>query len=256
MKTLLLSLLLTCSYCFSQNANYYSINYELIRTKGQLVFNANGELKVDLKNNISEFKLSQYENLLKDGDKIINNQSKDTIHVLGSKRICLDDKIYYHNFAEKNRAMIIYDKYCKSKVLIKDTIEYPKWNIENEFKKIAGFNAQKATALIADRSWTVFFTNELKINGGPWKLIGLPGLILEAKENTGVYEFVLTEIKADNFEHLSAPKHDKTSTFDLFVKKSVERQTDEMYFRLSSMGHVDKSDFPLYETLDFIEKRD
>ena len=88
----------------------------------------------------------------------------------------------------------------------------------------------------------------------------MPGLVLEATENTSTYQFKLTKIKKnDEFCEISKPTHNKESTFKEFVKKAIKRQTDEMYYRLSSFGdttfEIDKNDFTLYETLDFIEKR-
>jgi len=253
----LLFLLLTSIYGFSQNNNYIA-NYEFIRTKGQFVFYADGLLKIG--NNTSKFELSQYKNLLKDKEKQYDNKLNDTITVLGSNRICLDKKIYYHNFKKDSTYSILYNKYCRSKVIINDILIYPDWKIENNFKKIGEYNAQKATAFIYDRTWTVYFTNELRINGGPWRLIGLPGLVLEATENTSTYQFKLTKIKKnDEFNEIYKPIHNKESTFKEFVKKAIKRQTDEMYYRLSSFGdttfEIDKNDFPPYETLDFIEKR-
>lgn len=259
MKKLFL-LLLIPFYCFAQN-NSYTVDYELIRTKEPFVFNADGTLYIDLKNNVSNFTLSQYKNLLKDGEEKHDSESGETLTVLGSNRICFDNREYYHDFKKDSSYTILYNLYCQNKVLIKDSINYPKWEIKNEFKKIGEYNAQKAIAFIYDRTWTVYFTNELPINGGPWRLIGLPGLVLEATENTSTYEFRLLKIeKQKEYAEIARPYHKNESTFDEFVKKSVKRQTDEMYFRLSNMGDdtygVDKSNFPLYETVDFIEKRE
>lgn len=260
MKKLFLLLFLLPFYCFAQDGNYI-VDYELIRTVSDFTFNADGRLTVDSKNNISKFKLSQYRNLLKDGSKIYNEREKDTAIVLGSNRVCYDDTFFYYDFKNDSIHSILYNKYCDSKVLIKDYIHYPEWDIKNEFKKIGEYNAQKAIAFVYDRTWTVYFTNELPITGGPWRLIGLPGLILEATENTSTYEFQLLKIeKQKEYAEITKPYHKNESTFEEFVKKSVKRQTDEMYFRLSNMGgdtyDVDKSNFPLYETLDFIEKRE
>ena len=39
------------------------------------------------------------------------------------------------------------------------------------------------------RRWTAWFTQEIPLNAGPWKLDGLPGLILEAACDGGQYRF-------------------------------------------------------------------
>ncbi|MEM7372546.1 MAG: GLPGLI family protein [Bacteroidota bacterium] len=59
------------------------------------------------------------------------------------------------------------------------------WTIQQEEKIIAELLCKKATAHFRGRDYTAWFTPELPFNFGPWKLCGLPGLILEAYDATG-----------------------------------------------------------------------
>lgn len=47
---------------------------------------------------------------------------------------------------------------------------------------------------------TVWFSDEIPLQEGPWKLGGLPGLILEAKDCSGQYHFIATGIEFINEE--------------------------------------------------------
>lgn len=68
--------------------------------------------------------------------------------------------------------------------------EKPEWEISDETKEILGYQCFKATADYRGRRWTVWFAPEIPVQDGPWKLCGLPGLILEAVDNHREFHFI------------------------------------------------------------------
>ncbi|NJN35110.1 MAG: GLPGLI family protein [Saprospiraceae bacterium] len=72
---------------------------------------------------------------------------------------------------------------------VKDDEAIVKWQIVNEERKINNYTCQKALGDFRGRNYTVWFTKQIGIKGGPWKLAGLPGLILEAISSDGLYRF-------------------------------------------------------------------
>lgn len=68
--------------------------------------------------------------------------------------------------------------------------EKPEWEISDETKEILGYQCFKATADYRGRRWTVWFAPEIPVQDGPWKLCGLPGLILEAIDNHREFHFI------------------------------------------------------------------
>lgn len=69
------------------------------------------------------------------------------------------------------------------------------WKITSQQEMIAGYLCQQATTTFRGRQWTVWFTEEIREDVGPWKLSGLPGIILKAKDSQGEYMFTCTRVE-------------------------------------------------------------
>ena len=65
----------------------------------------------------------------------------------------------------------------------------PNWHISGETREISGYTGVRATAYYLGRNWIAYFTPEIPIDLGPWKLWGLPGLILEAFDKDNLFSF-------------------------------------------------------------------
>ncbi len=92
------------------------------------------------------------------------------------------------------------------------------WVIGDSVKTILGYECIMAETDYHGRHWTVWFTPDIPIQEGPWKLCGLPGLILEASESTGQHQFVATGIESSNQEIVpiyTPKKYDKMSRKDM-----------------------------------------
>jgi GLPGLI family protein len=81
--------------------------------------------------------------------------------------------------------------------LIDEPMPVINWNMTQETKKIQELDCQKATATFRGRTYNAWFTNQLPYSNGPWKLGGLPGLILEAYDDEKQVVF-----RFENFENV------------------------------------------------------
>ncbi len=70
--------------------------------------------------------------------------------------------------------------------------ERPEWEIGDSTKTVLGYECVEATANYRGRTWTAWFAPEIPVQDGPWKLCGLPGLILEAHDANSDYIFEAT----------------------------------------------------------------
>ena len=65
--------------------------------------------------------------------------------------------------------------------LITEDITIPEWTMyEDSTITVLGMECKKATTNFRGRYWEVWYTEEIPISQGPWKLCGLPGMILKA----------------------------------------------------------------------------
>jgi GLPGLI family protein len=73
-----------------------------------------------------------------------------------------------------------------------------RWVIEDDFKDIGNFSCQKASTWFRGRNYIAWFTHEIPVTFGPWKLNGLPGLIVYAYDLSGEVVFKLEELNIGN----------------------------------------------------------
>jgi GLPGLI family protein len=78
-----------------------------------------------------------------------------------------------------SRQTISKQSFLTDPYLLADSVRPVKWKIENEIRKIAGFDCRKAVGIIQDSVYVVaFYCPEIVPQGGPEFFTGLPGLIL------------------------------------------------------------------------------
>ena len=69
------------------------------------------------------------------------------------------------------------------------------WNISFETQDILGYTCQKATCHFRGRDYVAWFAPDIPVRQGPWKLGGLPGLILKAHDTDTLYTFEAVKVE-------------------------------------------------------------
>lgn len=83
---------------------------------------------------------------------------------------------------EKNELYEVGFSFDRGFYWVKDTLYPMKWTIDTATKKIGELNCTRATCFFRGRHYTAWFTPDIPISKGPWKMGGLPGLIVELED--------------------------------------------------------------------------
>ena len=76
--------------------------------------------------------------------------------------------------------MTITDRISLQDYCYVDSLHTQTWTMGDSTREVLGYTCQQATADFRGRHWTAWFATDIPVSDGPWKLGGLPGLILEA----------------------------------------------------------------------------
>ena len=76
--------------------------------------------------------------------------------------------------------MTITDRISSQGYRYADSLHAQTWIMSDSTREVLGYTCQQATADFRGRRWTAWFATDIPVSDGPWKLGGLPGLILEA----------------------------------------------------------------------------
>lgn len=131
---------------------------------------------------------------------------------------------------DRNKKEVLYfDAIGKNIFIVKDNYTNLKWNITKETKQVAGYTCTKATTNFRGREWIAWFTPEIPVSLGPWKLHGLPGIILETSDSTKKFtiiaekiEFTKTDIFDKDFATLMNVRSKKPIPIQKFMQDGQE----------------------------------
>lgn len=117
--------------------------------------------------------------------------------------------------------------------------------IDSDTMTISGYLCKKATTTYGGRYWTAWYTEELPLACGPWKLNGLPGLILSAYDSDNYFEFICVGIEQtfSNSWDINTKDYIKCTNFE-YQKQLRLQAEDPVNYALRKLGlaTVDISD--------------
>lgn len=95
-------------------------------------------------------------------------------------------KIHTYVFSDLNEETLrYYSKLGDEQVYYDEPLAEQTWEIGDSAENILGYDCLMAETQYHGRKWKAWFAPEIPIPFGPWKLHGLPGLILKAESDNG-----------------------------------------------------------------------
>jgi len=144
-------------------------------------------------NNASVFtsydKINQSMNLQKQMQEQMKNQAGSgnfTINIKSESKGPITQSDYFYFAAEHK---LITKERLVNNYLIEEAAPTIDWKILKDTTSFSGIHCQKATTHFKGRNWIAWFATEIPFQSGPWKLNGLPGLIVEAYDEKKEVKF-------------------------------------------------------------------
>ncbi len=104
----------------------------------------------------------------------------------------------YQIFKDRTKSSISYIDYTetlRNSYGYEDKLNNMPWAISQDTASILGYPCQKATLSFRGREYVAWFSSDIPINDGPWKFMGLPGLILKINDTSNLFSFELIGIE-------------------------------------------------------------
>lgn len=79
------------------------------------------------------------------------------------------------------------------------------WTLLDDTVTISGYHCQQATATVRGVEWRVCYTEEIPSSAGPWRLRGLPGLIVRAESEA--HTFCIAELRQEQVPITAPEQH-------------------------------------------------
>ena len=104
------------------------------------------------------------------------------------------------------------------------------WELSDDTLTVAGFLCKFATCQLHGRKWTALYSEDIPTSAGPWKLCGLPGLILKAETNDGIHRFTLASL-----QRIASPIYSETNaitsktTEEKLIKNRIKTFGNRLY---------------------------
>lgn len=150
------------------------------------------------------------------------------------------------------------EKICMDWFKYEEDMPEIEWELTDSVTNVLGYECRGAKCYFRGREWTAFYCEDIPVMEGPWKLQGLPGLIMKANDKDGHYNFECIGIKSNATRPITIYKEsfNKTDRMKYYDAKHRYDINPYAYFEAGGHGHVtvtDQAGNPALDAYDPIE---
>jgi GLPGLI family protein len=197
-----------------------------------------------------------YYNTLKDNGIASLYVTKDTDLYKGNMAMMRVDKNKNHGayINKLDNKLYQYAPILNKDYYVKDDslTDLFQWTITDTVRKIIlGYECRQATCQFRGREYKAFYTEALPFFSGPWKLIGLPGTILEAATLDGRFSFEAYRITTNKpYQNIINPYDEEDIKFLTFVehKKVLLKKISDLQKKAQSEEKDDDVTYSFEDT--------
>ncbi len=207
-------IMLTCVYASSQTVKTYVITY-------QGMFN----LKHDL-----DKQFRSYRSILVEQLHASHFHMQPVPIEGGMNDVMIESDTSFRVLKQQSSSRLIFGELdlAGRERFYEDTLHPMRWSLSDEIKTIDSFECRKADTWFRGRFYTAWYTVDIPIPNGPWKMGGLPGLIIELRELSGDMHFMLESIRQENMKDIRSmtimqKNHPDMQSYTMYWRKLISR---------------------------------
>lgn len=201
-------------------------------------------------------KFSSYKNLTVDSILMRSTQEQIVTAAREGKLSTGEFMTIYKNYPSGRLTHT--EKICQDWFSYEEDMPQFDWELTDSTATVLGYECQSARCRFRGREWTVFYTEDIPLMDGPWKLHGLPGLIMKASDADGHYTFECIGIKSNADRPITIYKvpFNKTDRKGYYDAKHRYEINPYAYYEATTGGSItvrDANGNPVTDAYDPIE---
>lgn len=130
--------------------------------------------------------------------------------------------------------------YLGKNFIYTEPIKEKKWILEEGDTTILDYPCKKASCTFRNRTWQVWYTLDIPFSEGPWKLDGLPGMILKAEDTQNKFSAECIGIRQNLNKPMSAKLTKRVRITPIYLErlKKLEKRNYDAYEKAVGITNV------------------